>query len=114
MQPHLSKNKRRRLRREKYYRSPEASLDEEGWFVRRVIATMDHPGLDIAPDGRPIKARFWAFIQQRQEEAKRNRDEQERRKLTGSRLACLDLMPRAVQAVAVKGLPKPRGYPEFS
>jgi hypothetical protein len=106
MQEHISKNKRRRLRREAYYRCLEGSLDEEGRFVRRVIGAMDHRGLDIAPDGRPIKAGFWAFIQRRANEALRTRKEQERRKLTGSSLACLDLVQRAVHAVSVKGVPK--------
>ena len=106
MQEHISKNKKRRLRREAYYRCLEGSLDEEGGFVRRVIGAMDHRGLDIASDGRPIKAGFWAFIQRRAKEAKRARKEQERRKLTGSSLACLDLVQRAVHAVAVRGIPK--------
>jgi len=107
MQEPLSKNKRRRLRREDYFRSLEGSLEEEGRFVGRVISTMDHQGLDIAPDGRPIKAGFWAFIQRREAEAKRARKEPERRKLTASSLACLDLVERAMQAVAVRGVPRP-------
>jgi hypothetical protein len=107
MQEPLSKNKRRRLRREEYFHSLEGSLEEEGRFVGRVIAAMDHRGLDIAPDGRPIKAGFWAFIERREEEAKRARKEPERRKLAASSLACLDLVQRAVQAVTVRGVPKP-------
>jgi hypothetical protein len=103
MQKHTSKNQRRRLRREAYYRCLEGALDEEGRFVRRVISAMDHRGLDIAPDGRPIKAGFWAFIRRRQEQARRVRKTPERRKLAASSLACLDLMERAVHAVAVKG-----------
>ncbi len=107
MQAHISKNKRRRLRREAYYKCLEGSLDEEDRFVSRVIAAMDHRGLDIAPDGRPIRAGFWAFIQRRASEAERARKQQERRKLTGSSLACLDLVQRAVHTVAVRGVPKP-------
>ena len=107
MQEPLSKNKRRRLRREEYFRSLEGALEEEGSFVGRVIAAMDHQGLDIAQDGRPIKAGFWAFIKRREEEAKRVRKEPERRKLTASSLACLDLVERAMQAVAVRGVPRP-------
>jgi hypothetical protein len=101
MQEQMSKNRRRRLRREEYYRCLEASLAEEGHFVRRVVATIDHRGLDIAPDGRPIKAGFWGLISQRQAEAGRARSEPEQRKLIGSSLACLDLVERAVRTVAV-------------
>jgi len=97
----MSKNKRRRLRREEYYHLLEASLEDERAFVRRVIATLDHRGLDIAPDGRSIKAGFWDLIRQRQKEAWHSRDEQERRMLIGSSLACLDLVERAVQALTV-------------
>ena len=107
MQEPLSKNKRRRLRREEYFRNLEGSLEEEGRFVGRVIAAMDHQGLDIAPDGRPIKAAFWAFIKRREAEAKRARQEPERRKLAASSLACLDLVQRAVRAVGVRGVPRP-------
>ena len=103
MQKQLSKNKRRRLRREQYYRCLEASLDQERHFVRRVIDTIDHRGLDIAPDGRPIKAGFWDFIKLRQAEAEQPGDEQHRRKLMNSSRACLDLVERAVQAVSMKG-----------
>jgi hypothetical protein len=106
MQRPMTKNKRRRLRREEYYGLLEGSLADERGFVRRVIAALDHHGLDIAPDGRPIKAGFWGFIKQRQQEAERNRSEEERRRVVGSSLACLDLMERALQAVAVKGIPK--------
>ena len=94
------------MRRESYYRYLEASLDQEGPFVRRVIAAMDHRGLDIAPDGRPIKAGFWDLIRQRQEQARCSRHEQEQRKLTASSLACLDLVERAVQALTVNGTHK--------
>jgi hypothetical protein len=103
MQQTVSKNKPRRVRRESHYRYLQASLEDEGRFVRRVIATLDHRGLDIAADGRPIKAGFWGLIKQRQEEAKCSRDEQEQRKLTGSSLACLDLVERAVNTITVKG-----------
>ena len=106
MHQQLSKNKRRRLRREQYYHCLQASLDEEGRFVRRVIDTMDHRGLDIAPDGRPIKAGFWGLIQQRQAEADLAPDEQKRRRLMGSSRACLDLVERAVRTVAGNGLLK--------
>lgn len=103
MQKQLSKNKRRHLRREQYYRCLEASLDQERHFVRRVIDTIDHRGLDIAPDGRPIKAGFWGFIQRHQAKAERSGDELKRRRFMNSSRACLDLVERAVRAVAVKG-----------
>ncbi len=98
----LSKNKRRRLRRENYYCSLDASLEDEGRFVRRVIATLDHQGLDIAPDGRPIKANFWGFIRQRMEASERSRNEQTQRDLANSSLACLDLVERAVNTLTVQ------------
>jgi len=46
-------------------------------------------------------------LKEAKREAKRARKEPERRKLTASSLACLDLVERAMQAVAVRGVPRP-------
>lgn len=102
----ISKNKRRRERREAYFRYLETALDDEWQFIRRVIATLDHRGLDIAPDGRPIKGGFWEFIRRRRAQGLRQKQGEAQRRLLGSSQACLDMVERAVGAVACNTVSK--------
>jgi hypothetical protein len=60
----MSKHKQRRERRAKYREMLRAELDEERGFSRRVIRTLNHGGLDVGADGRPIKADFFGAIQE--------------------------------------------------
>lgn len=86
----MSKHKQRRERRAKYREMLRAELDEERGFSRRVIRTLNHGGLDIAPDGQPIKADFFATIR-----AWEKTDHQSSR-------ACLSLVEKAVHQIQVK------------
>lgn len=86
----MCKHQKRRVRREQYYRMLDQQLAEERAFVKRVVYTMDHNGYDRAHDGRPIKANFFRYLQDRQ------------RKDRPASLACLDLLERAVKQVAIK------------
>ena len=65
----MSKHKDRRQRRERYHQMLDAELGSDGaerQFVNRVLSTMDHDGVDFAPDGRPIKADFWRYVASRE------------------------------------------------
>lgn len=59
------KHHARRCRRENYHGMLDAELEAEHVFQRRVIRAIDRGGLDIAPDGRPIKADYWRYMQDR-------------------------------------------------
>jgi hypothetical protein len=63
--PAESKHARRRERRELYYEMIDSELPLERAFSGRVIDTINHSGLDIAPDGRPIKSNWWHYMQTR-------------------------------------------------
>lgn len=86
----MSKHKHRRERRAKYNQMLRAELDHERHFTRRVIETINRDGLDVAPDGRPIKADFFGAIQEWEKT-----DQQSSR-------ACLSLVEKAVHQVQVK------------
>jgi hypothetical protein len=61
----MSKHSQRRARRAEYHSMLDVELDQERPFVRRVLRTLDSSGEDIAPDGRPIRADFWRYIESR-------------------------------------------------
>ncbi|MFA7158758.1 MAG: hypothetical protein WC299_05595 [Kiritimatiellia bacterium] len=66
----MSKHKRRRERRQKYYQmlAAELAMDKgDKMFINRVISTLNHRGLDYAPDGHPIKSDFWGFVESRRQ-----------------------------------------------
>ena len=86
----MSKHQQRRERRAKYRDRLRTELDDERAIVRRVIRSLNHDGLDIAPDGQPIKADFFGAIR-----------EWEKTDRQSSR-ACLSLVEKAVHQVQVK------------
>ncbi len=53
-----SNHKKRRDRRAAYYDMIDRELPLERSFSGRIIDTVNHDGMDIAHDGRPIKC-FW-------------------------------------------------------
>jgi hypothetical protein len=87
---HMSKHEKRRERRAKYRDMLRAELDEERGFSRRVIRTLNHGGLDVGPDGRPIKADFFGAIQEWEKT-----DQQSSR-------ACLSLVEKVVRQIQVR------------
>jgi hypothetical protein len=86
----MSKHKQRRERRSKYRERLRTELADERAIIRRVIRSMNHNGLDVAPDGRPIKADFFGAIREWEKT-----DQQSSR-------ACLSLVEKAVRQVQVK------------
>lgn len=87
----MSKHKRRRERRERYYRMLDGALASDGpaerRFVGRVHGTLNREGLDIAHDGRPIKADLRRYVRSR------------RRSDVHAADACERLMERAVDEI---------------
>lgn len=83
----LSKHKRRRARREAYFQMIDAETAHERHFMGRVVHTLNTDGIDTAPDGRPIKANWWAYIDSRD---KRDRN---------AALACHYLVDRAITSI---------------
>ena len=70
----MSKNARRKARRAAYYEMLDKELDvNDRSFRVRVIRTMDHGGMDVAPDGRPIPADFWRYRDSRRQDPNRVR-----------------------------------------
>ena len=66
----MSKHKRRKKRRERYYRMLDGALASDGpaerRFIGRIIGTLNDGGIDrTAHDGNPIKADFWRYIESR-------------------------------------------------
>lgn len=86
----VSKHKQRRERRAKYREMLRHELDEERGFSRRVIRTLNDGGLDVGPDGRPIKADFFGAIQEWEKT-----DQQSSR-------ACLSLVEKVVRQIQVR------------
>jgi hypothetical protein len=62
----MSKHSERRERRGACHNRLDAELDHERPFVDRVLSTLNHRGMDIGPDGNPIRADFWRYIAARQ------------------------------------------------
>ena len=83
----LSKHAKRRLRRSKYAQMIDAELSQERHFVGRIIDTINRKGIDIGPDGKPIKADWWKYMSSRNTQ---NRN---------ASLACLYLMNRAITSL---------------
>jgi len=86
----MSKHKQRRERRAAYWMALFSELSDEWPIIHRVIRSLNCNGFDIAPDGRPIKADFYAAIKSWEKS-----DEP-------SSKACLDLVQRAVRQLQVK------------
>lgn len=59
------KHKQRRSRRAKYNRMLDGELEQEKAFQDRVVRSIDNNGMDVAHDGRPIKANFWGYMESR-------------------------------------------------
>jgi hypothetical protein len=83
----MAKHKDRRERRAQYHRTLDAAVEDEQHFRSRVIHSLEHNGLDIAQDGRPIRADFWRYIESRLAAAPQNA------------LAAVSLVERAVHSV---------------
>jgi hypothetical protein len=90
LKQHMSKHKQRQERRDKYRERLRTELADERAIIRRVIRSLNHNGLDIAPDGQPIKADFFGTIREWGKT-----DQQASR-------ACLSLVEKAVSQVQVK------------
>jgi hypothetical protein len=86
----MSKHQQRGQRRDSYYAVLDATLADEQGFVNRVLNTLDNGGLDQGADGRPIKAEFHRYIEQR------------RAKDPTASLACLDFLERAKRRISIK------------
>ncbi|MEI6809752.1 MAG: hypothetical protein WCN95_13605 [bacterium] len=86
----MSKHSDRRERREEYHSMLDAELAQERGFIDRVVAAIDRKGVDIAPDGREIRADYWRYIASRQKT-----DGQAAR-------AALHLVQRAVNSLRVR------------
>jgi hypothetical protein len=86
----MSKHKQRRERRDQYLVRLQSELNDERKIIRRVIRTLNHNGLDIAADGRPIKADFFGVIRHWEKTDKQ-----------ASR-ACLYLVERAIHQIQIK------------
>lgn len=56
----MSKHSERRARRAAYHRMLDAELSQERRFVDRAIRTLNDDGVDVAPDGNPMRADFTA------------------------------------------------------
>ena len=59
------KHRDRKRRVENYHDMLDAELSDEKVFQGRVIRTIDTGGVDIAPDGREIRADFWRYMRSR-------------------------------------------------
>jgi hypothetical protein len=59
----MSKHHHRRTRQAQYRDMLRAELEDERAIRRRFLRILNHQGLDIAPDGHPIKARLFAAFQ---------------------------------------------------
>ncbi|MDA1275502.1 MAG: hypothetical protein O2960_15895 [Verrucomicrobia bacterium] len=86
----MSKHKRRKERQAEYREMLRAAMDDEPGFRRRIFRTLDHGGLDTAPDGRPIKADFFGAI----------RDWEKKDPHTSR--ACLSLVEQVVHRLQIK------------
>jgi hypothetical protein len=86
----MSKHKKRRERRKKYHQMLAGELEQERVFVQRVIRSVDHGGMDIGPDGRPIKVDWWRFLEEQKSQNFHNG------------LAAQDLVERAVLSIQVR------------
>ena len=82
-----SKHKRRRQRREQYYEMLDDELSVERHFKGRVIDALNHEGLDIGPDGKPIRSDWWGYMKSR-----------DRRRINNSR-ACLYLLQQSFRGI---------------
>lgn len=86
----MSKHSERRARRGAYHSMLDAELDMERPFVDRVIRTLNDEGVDVAPDGNPIRADFWRYIASRQKTD------------VNTARAGLSLVERAINSVRVR------------
>lgn len=87
----MGKHRQRRERRERYHEMLDAELNQEKPFVNRVLGTLNRGGQDFGPDGRPIKADFWRYIESRRKQ-----------KTIHTSLAALSLIERAINTVRVR------------
>ena len=87
----VSKHKKRRDRRFKYYEMLDRELSSERYFQGRVVETINRKGLDIAPDGRPIKADWWDYMKSRD------------RSRINNAYACLYLMELVIRSLRPEG-----------
>jgi len=60
------KHRTRKNRRKDYERMLDLELPDETAFRRRIRRSIDRDGMDIAHDGRPIRARLWRYMQERE------------------------------------------------